>query len=102
MRENRDQQNSEYGHFLRSDCSIKNTRLAIAMENIRSTGGYFLQKKKPQSYASTLFYNSSQVKFSSRQKHRGLAIDSKLSFNEYGNDKIYQVNKVSASIVNCE
>lgn len=72
------------------------------MENIRSTGGYFLQKKNPQSYASTLFYNSSQVKFSSRQKHRGLAIDSKLSFNEYGNDKIYQVNKVSASIVNCE
>ena len=48
MRQNRDQQNSEYGHFLRSDCSIKNTRLAIAMENIRSTGGYILQKKKPK------------------------------------------------------
>ena len=46
MRENRDQENSEYGNFLRSDCSIKNARLAIAMENIRRTGGYFLKKKK--------------------------------------------------------
>ena len=42
----------------------------------------------------TLFLNNSEIKLSSNQKHLGLFLDSKLSFNENINDKIYQVNKV--------
>ena len=41
-----------------------------------------------------LFLNNSEIKLSSNQKHLGLFLDSKLSFNENINDKIYQVNKV--------
>ena len=39
------------------------------------------------------FFRSSEIKFSSNQKHLGLTLDSKLSFNEYINDKIHQGNK---------
>ena len=38
-------------------------------------------------------YNNSEIKLSSNQKHLGLALDSKLSFNEHTNDKIHQANK---------
>ena len=37
--------------------------------------------------------NNSEIKLSSNQKHLGLTLDSKLSFNEYINDKIHQADK---------
>ena len=40
-----------------------------------------------------LFFNNSEIKFSSNQKHLGLTLDSKLSFNEHMNDKTHQANK---------
>ena len=40
-----------------------------------------------------LFFNNSEIKLSSNQKHLGLTLDSKLSFNEHINDKINQANK---------
>ena len=38
-------------------------------------------------------FNNSEIKLSSNQKHLGLTLDSKLSFNEHINDKIHQANK---------
>ena len=40
-----------------------------------------------------LFFNNSEIKLSSNQKHFGLTLYSKLSFNEHINDKIHQANK---------
>ena len=45
-----------------------------------------------------LFFNNSEIKLSPHQKHLGLTIDSKLSFNEHINDKIHQANKGVALI----
>ena len=41
----------------------------------------------------SLFFNNSAIKVSSNQKHLGLTLDSKLSFNNHINDKIHQANK---------
>ena len=50
-------------------------------------------RKKNATTDPPLFFKSSEIKFSSNQKHLGLTLDSKLSFNEYINDKIHQANK---------
>ena len=51
-------------------------------------------RKKNTTIHSPLFFNNSEIKLSSNQKHLGLTLDSKLSFNENINDKIHQANKV--------
>ena len=40
-----------------------------------------------------LFFKNSEINLSSNQKHLGVTLDSKLSFNEHTKDKIHQVNK---------
>ena len=50
-------------------------------------------RKKNATMHSLLFFNNSEIKLSSKQKHLGLTLDSKLSFNKHRNDKIYQANK---------
>ena len=50
-------------------------------------------RKKNATTNPPLFFKSSEIKLSSNQKHLGLTLDSKLSFNEYINDKIHQANK---------
>ena len=40
-----------------------------------------------------LFFNISEIKVISSQKHLGLTLDSKLPFNEHINFKIHQANK---------
>ena len=52
----------------------------------------FSRKKNATTYPP-LFFNNSEIKLSSNQKHLGLTLDSKLSFNEHINDKIHQANK---------
>ena len=52
----------------------------------------FSRKKNAATYPP-LFFNNSEIKLSSNQKHLGLPLDSKLSFNEHINDKILQANK---------
>ena len=52
----------------------------------------FSRKKNAITHAP-LFFNNSEIKLSSNQKHLGLTLDSKLSFNEHINDKIHQANK---------
>ena len=39
-----------------------------------------------------LFFNNSKIKLNSNQKHLGLTLCSKLSFNEHINDEIHQSN----------
>ena len=51
-------------------------------------------RKKNATTNQPLFFNNSEIKLSSNQKHLGLTLDSKLSFNEHINDKIHQKNKV--------
>ena len=50
-------------------------------------------RKKNATTHPQLFFNNSEIKLSSNQKHLGLTLGSKLSFNEHINDKIYQGNK---------
>ena len=50
-------------------------------------------RKKNATTHPPLFLSNSEIKFSSNQKHLGLTLDSKLSFNEHINDKIHQANK---------
>ena len=52
----------------------------------------FSRKKNAATYPP-LFFNNSEIKLSSNQKHLRLTLDSKLSFNEHINDKIHQANK---------
>ena len=58
-----------------------------------STRNYFLQKEKRNHTSTTFFFNNSEIKLSSNQKHLGLTLDSKLSFNEHIDDKIHPANK---------
>ena len=39
------------------------------------------------------FFNNFEIKFSPNQKHLGITLDSKLSFDEQINEKIHQANK---------
>ena len=50
-------------------------------------------RKKNATIHPPLFFNNSEIKLSSNQKHLGPTLDSKLSFNEHINDKINQANK---------
>ena len=50
-------------------------------------------RKKNATTHPPLFFNNSEIKLSSNQKHLGLTLDSKLSFNEHITDKIHQANK---------
>ena len=50
-------------------------------------------RKKNANTHPPLFFNNSEIKLSSNQKHLGLTLDSKLSFNEHITDKIHQANK---------
>ena len=50
-------------------------------------------RKKNTTTHPPLFFNNSEIKLSSNQKHLGLTLDSKLSFNEHINDNIHQANK---------
>ena len=61
----------------------------------------FSPERKVQPHINHSF-NNSENKLSSNQKHLGLTLDSKLSFNEHINDKIHQANKVLVSFENCK
>ena len=50
-------------------------------------------RKKNATTHPPLFFNNSEIKLSSNQKHLGLTLDSKLSFNERINDQIHQTSK---------
>ena len=52
----------------------------------------FFRKKNATTHLP-LFFNNSEIKLISNQKHFGLTPDSKLSISEYINNKIYQANK---------
>ena len=50
-------------------------------------------RKKSATTHPPLFFSDYEIKLSSNQKHLGLTLDSKLSFNEHINNKIHQANK---------
>ena len=50
-------------------------------------------RKKNATTHPPLFFHNSEIKFTSNQKHMGLNLDGKLSFNEHIIGKIHQANK---------
>ena len=58
----------------------------------------FSRKKNTTTHPS-LFFNNSEIKLSSNQKHLGLTINSKLSFSEHINDKIHQANNKGVGLL---
>ena len=50
-------------------------------------------RKKNATTHPPLFFHNSEIKLTSNQKHMGLNLDSKLSFNEHIIGKIHQANK---------
>ena len=55
--------------------------------------GIIFSRKKNATTHPPLFFKNSEIKLSSNQKHLGLPLNSKLSFNEHINDKSLQANK---------
>ena len=62
-------------------------------DRTKQTQEIIFSRKKNATTHPPLFFKNSEIKVSSNQKHLGLALDSKLSFNEHINDKIHQANK---------
>ena len=62
-------------------------------DQTKQAQGIIFSRKKNASLHPPLFFNNSEIKLSSNQKHLGLTLESKLSFNEDINDKIHQANK---------
>ena len=62
-------------------------------DRTKQAQGIIFSRKKNATTHPPLFFNNSEIKLSSNQKHLGLTLDSKLSFNEHINDKIHQANK---------
>ena len=60
----------------------------------------FSRKKNTTTHPS-LFFNNSEIMFSSDQKHLGITLDSKLSFMGHIDNKIHQA-KVSVNFENCK
>ena len=68
-------------------------KMSFNPDQTKQAQGIIFSRKKNATLHPPLFFNNSEIKLSSNQKHLGLTLDSKLSFNEHINDKIYQVNK---------
>ena len=49
--------------------------------------------KKKATMHPPLLFNNSEINLSSNQKHLGLALNSKLLFNEHINDRVHQTSK---------
>ena len=62
-------------------------------DQTKQTQEIIFSRKKNATTLPPLFFNNSEIKLSTNQKHLGLTLDSKLSFNEHINDKIHQANK---------
>ena len=62
-------------------------------DRTRQAQEIIFSRKKNSITHPPLFLNNSEITLSSNQKHLGLTLDSKLSFNEHINDKIHQANK---------
>ena len=62
-------------------------------DRTKQTQGIIFSRKKNATTHPPLVFNNSEIKLSSNQKHLGLPLDSKLSFNEHINDKSLQANK---------
>ena len=61
--------------------------------NKQATEVYFSQRRE-KSLPQPIIFNSNNVLTSPCQKHPGLVLDSKLSFNEHVNQKINKWNKI--------
>ena len=61
----------------------------------------FSRKKNATTYPP-LFFNNSEIKISSNQKHLGLTLESKLSFNEHIMIKFIRQAKVLVSFEKCK
>ena len=68
-------------------------KMSFNLDRTKQAQEIIFSRKKNATTHPPLFFNNSEIKLSSNQKHLGLTLDSKLSFNEHINDKIHQANK---------
>ena len=67
--------------------------MSFNLDRTKQAQEIIFSRKRNATTHPPLFSNNSEILLGSNQKHLGLTLDSKLSFNEHINDKIHQVNK---------
>ena len=72
----------------------------MILDQTKQTQVIFPRKKNTTTHPS-LFFNNSEIMFSSDQKHLGITLDSKLSFMGHIDNNIHQA-KVSVNFENCK
>ena len=68
-------------------------KMSFNQDRTKQAQEIIISRKKNTTTHPLPFFNNSEINFNSNQKHLGLTLDSKLSFNEHINDKINQENK---------
>ena len=68
-------------------------KMPFNLDGTKQAQEIIFSRKKNATTHPPLFFNNSEIKLSSNQKHLGLTIESKLSFNVHINDKIHQASK---------
>ena len=66
--------------------------MSFKPDRTKQVQGIIFSRKNNATTHPPIFFNNSEIKLSSSQKHLGLTLDSKLSFNEHKND-LHQANK---------
>ena len=67
--------------------------MSFSPDGTKQAQEIIFSRKKDATTHPPLFFNNSEIRLSSNQKHLGLTLDSKLSFNEHIYNKIDQANK---------
>ena len=81
------------GDLLKIQDWVYHCKISFNSDRTKQAQEIIFSRKKNATTHPPLFFNNSEIKLSSNQKHLELTLDSKLSFNEHINNKIHQANK---------
>ena len=81
--------NSELSDLLKIQGWAYQWKMSFNPDRTKQAQEIIFSREKNAITHPPIFFNNSEIKLSSNQKHLGLTLDSKLSFNEHINDKIH-------------